>query len=349
MSVITVSGLIDDHALGVMSPHEHVLCDIRNQFTGFSAASKRALSEQPVQMSNLDVLSRNPYAVRDNLVLNDVVVAKEELLRFKRAGGDTIVDATLDAIGRDPEALLSISRATGINIIAGCGYYTYDTHPEDMDSKSVEQIAQEMLTDLTEGMAGTSIRSGVIGEIGTSEEIHPNEKKVLIAAAKAHAETGAGIIVHTYPWATQGLDALEILTQRGVRPDKVIICHIDVEFNLDYCMELVKAGAFIEFDDFGKEYFIDKRNRGFAGGVFARDIERVQTLKHLIDAGYLSNLLISCDVCLKTLLHRYGGWGYDHVLTNIVPMMREEGITAEQVDILLKENPRRFLTADTAE
>ena len=349
MSVITVSGLIDDDALGVMSPHEHVLCDIRNQFTEFSASSKRVLSEQPVQMSNLDVLSRNPYAVKDNLVLNDVVVAEEELLRFKRAGGDTIVDATLDAVGRDPEALLSISRATGINIIAGCGYYTHDTHPEDMDSKSVEQITQELLTDLTEGIDGTSIRSGVIGEIGTSEEIHPNEKKVLIAAAAAHAETGAGIIVHTYPWATQGLDALEILTQRGVPADKVIICHVDVEFNLDYCTELVKAGAFIEFDDFGKEYFIDKRYRGFAGGVFARDIERVQTLKRLIDAGYLSNLLISCDVCLKTLLHRYGGWGYDHVLTNIVPMMREEGITAEQVDILLKENPRRFLTADTGE
>ena len=349
MTVMTVQGRIDSDQLGIMSPHEHVLCDIRNQFTEFSAASKRVLSEQPVQMSNLDVLSRNPYAVKDNLVLNDVVVAEEELLRFKRAGGDTIVDATLDAVGRDPEALLSISRATGINVIAGCGYYTYDTHPEDMDSKSVEQITQELLTDLTEGIDGTSIRSGVIGEIGTSEEIHPNEKKVLIAAAKAHAETGVGIIVHTFPWATKGLDALEILTQRGVRPDKVIICHIDVEFNLDYCMELVKAGAFIEFDDFGKEYFIDKRYRGFAGGVFARDIERVQTLKLLIDAGYLSNLLIACDVCLKTLLHRYGGWGYDHVLTNIVPMMKEEGITAEQVDVLLMENPKRFLTVDTDE
>ncbi len=230
MTVMTVQGWMDNDQTGIISPHEHLLVDIRNQFTEFSAASKRALSRQPVQMSNLDVLSRNPYAIKDNLVLNDVVVAEEELLRFKRAGGDTIVDATLDVIGRDPEALLSISRATGVNIIAGCGYYTYDTHPEDMDSRTVDQITQEILTDLTEGMDGTSIRAGVIGEIGTSEEIHPNEKKVLIAAAKAHAGTGAGIIVHTYPWATKGLDALEILTQHGVRPDKVTICHIDVEF-----------------------------------------------------------------------------------------------------------------------
>ena len=66
-------------------------------------------------------------------------------------------------------------------------------------------------------------------------------------------------------------------------------------------------------------------------------------MKLLIDGGYLSNILISCDVCLKTLLHRYGGWGYDHILTNIVPMMQDEGITEKQVVTLLRENPKRFL------
>ena len=120
-----------------------------------------------------------------------------------------------------------------------------------------------------------------------------------------------------------------------------------VEIDLEYYKEIIKSGAYVEFDNFGKEYFIDKRYRGFAGGVFARDIERVRAVKELIDLGYLSNILITCDVCLKTLLHRYGGWGYDHILTNIVPMMREEGITEKQIDILLKENPRRFLDIGT--
>jgi phosphotriesterase-related protein len=344
MSVTTVTGAIDDAALGIISPHEHILIDIRNQFTEFSAASRRALSEEAVQLSNLDALSRNPYAVRDNLVLNDLAVAEDELLRFKRAGGDTVVDATSVGIGRDPEALYGISRVVGINIIAGCGYYTADTHPEDMDDKTVEQIKVEILTDLTEGIDGTSIRAGVIGEIGTSTPIHPNEEKVLIAAAEAHAETDVGIIVHTYPWGKHGLEALDILKQHGARLDRVSINHIDVEIDLDYCTELVKTGAFIEFDDFGKEYFIDRRFRGFAGGVFARDFERVQAVKHLINAGYLHNILIACDVCLKTLLHKYGGWGYDHVLTNVVPMLRDEGVKPEEVDVLLKENPKRFLS-----
>ena len=347
MSVITVNGVMDSNKLGIIAPHEHVLVDIRFEFSEFKEASKRALSEQKVGIGNLDVLSRNPYAVKDNLILNDVKVAEEEILRFKKAGGDTIVDATNIGLGRDSEVLRDISRSTGLNIIAGCGYHTYDTHPKDMDNKTVEDITNEMLTDIKEGINGTGIRAGVIGEIGTSEEIHPNEKKVLVSSAKVQVETGVAIIIHTYPWGKRGLEVLDILSKSGAKLSKVCIGHLDVEIDLEYCKEIIKSGAYVEFDDFGKEYFIDKRYRGFAGGVFARDIERVRAVKELIDLGYLSNILITCDVCLKTLLHRYGGWGYDHILTNIVPMMREEGITEKQIDILLKENPRRFLDIGT--
>jgi phosphotriesterase-related protein len=127
MTVTTVCRPIPASGLGVVTPHEHVLIDIRNQFTEFKEATRRAISEQQVQLSNLDALYRNPYAVKDNLVLDDVAVAEEEVGRFKRAGGDTIVDATSIGIGRDPEALRSIAQATGLNLIAGCGYYTADT------------------------------------------------------------------------------------------------------------------------------------------------------------------------------------------------------------------------------
>jgi phosphotriesterase-related protein len=345
MSIMTVQGLLDADRLGIVSPHEHVLIDIRNQFTPFTAASRRALSEEPVSLSNLDVLSRNPYAVRDNLVLDDVAVAEQELLRFKRAGGDIVVDATSIGIGRDPEALFGISRATGVHIVAGCGYYTADTHPADMAEKTVEQIRDEILADLTTGIDGTRIRAGVIGEIGTSAEILPGERKTLLAAAEAQRETGVGVIVHTYPWGRCGLDAVAALIGNGVPPHKVSVNHVDVEIDLDYCERLCDTGAFIEFDNFGKEYFIDRRDRGFAGGVFARDIERVRAVKALVDAGYVDHILVANDVCLKTLLHRYGGWGYDHVLAHIVPMLLDEGLTETQVDVLLRDNPRRFLDA----
>jgi phosphotriesterase-related protein len=341
--VMTVQGIRDSAALGVITPHEHILIDIRNQFTVHPEATRTAYAAQEVNILNLDVLSRDPYAVKDNLLMNDVALAEKELLEFKKAGGDTVVDATSIGIGRDPEALMRISRATGLNVIAGCGYYTGDTHPPDMDKRTAEDIAAEIVRDITVGMQGTRIRAGVIGEIGTSMTILPNERKVLIAAARAHRETGAGIIVHTYPWGKEGLEALKILTDNGVPARKVSINHVDVEIDPEYCGRIARAGAIFEFDDFGKEFFIDRRFRGFAGGVFARDIERVKALKRFIDEGYLSNIFMSCDVCLKTLLHRYGGWGYDHILTHVVPMMLDEGITQGQVDVILKDNPRAFL------
>lgn len=346
MAVITVQGIKNAEDLGVITPHEHILIDIRNQFTYHPEATRTWYAEQKVTIRNLDVLSRDPYAVKDNLLMNDVRLAEQELLEFKKAGGDTVVDATSIGIGRDPEALMRISRATGLNVVAGCGYYTADTHPRNMDEKTVDEIAQEMIRDLTEGISGTGIRAGVIGEIGTSLEIHPNEKKVLIAAAKAQRKIGTGVIVHTYPWGKKGLEILTILSDNGANIRQVSINHVDVELDVDYCEKISEAGAYFEFDDFGKEFFIDRRYRGFAGGVFARDIERVKALKRIADDGFLSHILVSCDVCLKTLLHRYGGWGYDHILTHIVPMMLDEGITRNQIDVILRENPRTFLDTE---
>ncbi len=346
MPVITVQGIKDTDSLGVIAPHEHIFVDIRNQFTPFHETTRNAISGQKVSIENLDVLSRNPYAVKDNLVLDNISLAEKELLEFKMAGGDTLVEATSRGIGRDPEQLRKISRLTGLNIIAGCGYYTQDTHPEDMDKKTVDEIKDEMVSEIKNGIPGTGVRAGVIGELGTSDIIYPNEKKVLTAGAKAHTETGAGIIVHIYPWAQNGLETIDILTAGGADVKKININHVDVEIDIEYIKKVGDTGAFFEFDNFGKEYFIDSRYRGFSGGVFARDIERVKALKKLIDSGYLSNILITCDVCLKTLLHAYGGWGYDHILTYILPMMKDEGITDDQIDIIIKENPKRFLNID---
>ncbi len=119
-------------------------------------------------------------------MLCDLEVVKKELEEFKIAGGKTIVDATSQCIGRDSYLLKGLTVSTGLNIVAGCGYYTYDTHSEDMEKKSVQELAEEIVKDLTIGIEESKVRAGVIGELGTSREIHPNEKKVLLAAAKAH-------------------------------------------------------------------------------------------------------------------------------------------------------------------
>ncbi|MCL6086801.1 MAG: hypothetical protein M1475_00145 [Actinobacteria bacterium] len=346
MSIITVQGLKSENELGVISPHEHILIDIRNQAKIFNEASKAALSEKKVALSNLDLLSRNPYAIKDNLVLNDLKLAEKELIYFKKAGGDTLVDATPKDIGRDPEALYEISRATGINIIAGTGYYTQDTHYHDLTDCSVEEISKQISKEIIEGIENTDIKAGIIGEIGLSKGILENEKKVLIAAGLAQKETGAGMLVHIYPWSRDAIAVLDILKDLSCNLKKVCICHIDIEIDINYCEEICRRGAFIEFDNFGKEFCLSKKDFGFAGGAFARDIERVKAVKEIIDKGFLSQILLSNDICLKTLLHRYGGWGYDHVLNNIIPMLREEGISKDQIDFLIKYNPKNFLNID---
>ena len=186
MSVITVQGPVGEGELGIVLAHEHLFMDLRNQFTPFQDAESARISRQKVRMANLGRLRRNPYAVRDNLVLDDPAVMAREARAFKELGGRTIVECTSIGIGRNARALKELADSTGLHVIAGCGYYTQDTHPPQMSGWSAEEVAAQMVRDLTEGMDGTDVRAGVIGEIGTSDPIRPDEWKVLEAAALAH-------------------------------------------------------------------------------------------------------------------------------------------------------------------
>src|SRR5690606_22378632 len=132
MSVQTVTGVIEAADMGMTLPHEHMFIDLRNQFTPFDDEEKDAISRQQVNINNLGRLRLNPYAIQDNLVLDDMEVAVKETLLFKGAGGETIVDCTSVGIKRQPEKLKELSLRTGVNIIAGSGYYTQDTHPPEM-------------------------------------------------------------------------------------------------------------------------------------------------------------------------------------------------------------------------
>ena len=344
MPVMTVLGPVRADSLGITLVHEHLLIDLRNQFSEFTDPQRRRISREKLCLANSGIVRRNPYAIKDNLVLDNLSLAAKELMEFKRAGGETVVDCTNIGIGRFPTRLRKLSRRTGLNIVAGCGYYTRDTHPAALRCWPAERLADEMVRDLTRGIGRTGIRAGVIGEIGTSSTIHPDERKVLLAAAKAFRRTDAALFVHTYPWDQTGLEATKLLIREGVDPAKIVICHIDVDINERYIRQLLKRGVCVEFDNFGKEFYIDAADRkGFCGGVFARDIERVRAIYGLLESGYERQILISTDICLKGLLRRYGGWGYGHILEHIVPMLRDEGVPLKVIRVLLVGNPRRLL------
>lgn len=343
-TINTVNGLMRIEDLGLIAPHEHVFINISNQYPGKKDIYGIDGDSDKVDIKNLGALRRDCYLIRDNLILDDLDAAIYEMGYLKRAGGNTLVDLTLDGIGRDVLKLKAVSDATGINIIAGCGLYTHDTVSSHLSDKSVDELAELFVRELTEGIGDTGIKAGVIGEIGTSDRIYPVEEKALRAAAMASRATSVPIYVHTYPWGNRGMEVLDIIEEYGVPASRVCICHVDVQFDEDYIVSLLKRGAYIEFDDFGKEFYIIKKPGEFAGGAFATDVERVRMLIKLADMGYEEGVLLANDVCLKILTHSFGGWGYDHVFSNIVPMMQNEGMDEKLIKKLVEINPKCFLS-----
>ena len=344
MAVTTVIGSVTREELGIILPHEHIFINLLNQFKEPSDPQKQKLSREPISLANYGFLRRNPYAIRENAIMDDLDLAVEELGYFKARGGRTVVDCTSIGINRSPELLRNVAQRTGLNIVAGCGYYTQDTHPADMPQRSAEDLAEEMTRDLTEGIGQTGVRAGVIGEIGTSFPIHPDELKNLRAAALAHKQTHAPLQIHTYPWGKAGLEASDLLISLGVAPDRIVICHIDVVVDLGYLRALLQRGVYVEFDNFGKEFYIDREDRGgFSGGVFAYDLERVRVIRQLVEWGHERQILITNDLCVKQMLRHYGGWGYAHILHHIVPMMEDEKIPGQVINRLIRDNPADWL------
>ncbi|HEY3397523.1 MAG TPA: phosphotriesterase-related protein [Armatimonadota bacterium] len=346
MAIQTVLGPVEREQLGLTLPHDHLFIDLTCQFAKPTEANAREQAYEPVGPEHYELLARNPYALRDNLLLDDVDLTVAEISRFQAAGGRTVVDCTSVGAGRDVAKLVAVAQRTGLNIIMGCGYYLQETHPPELAELSPEAMAEVMVRELTVGVGDSGVRAGIIGEIGTGDPIGPGEQKSLRAAALAHRATGAPLQVHTYPWGRRGLEIADELVDWGVDPARLVICHIDVDLDLVSLRELLRRGVFIEFDDFGKEFPVEEDDHGFAGGPFASDAQRVQVLAQLVAEGYERQLLMTNDLCFKQMLHRYGGRGYDHVLVDIVPQLAAAGLSPAVLEQLLIHNPARWLEPD---
>ena len=179
------------------SMHEHVFIDFVCMYSPPEEAhAADQLAESKVGLENLGWVRYDPFRNKDNLELLDEQMAIYEIGLFKSAGGATIVDATTIGMGRNPQALVNVANATGVNIVMGAGHYVDMVHPGDMDDRSEEQLASQMIEEVTVGVDGTTVRAGIIGELGCSWPLTKNESKVLRASASAQRETGAAILIH---------------------------------------------------------------------------------------------------------------------------------------------------------
>lgn len=359
-TVVTVEGRINPDDVGVTLPHEHTFIDlIEAWFDPPSSAYERKLSREPVSLENLWYLKRNPLDNKDNGRLESVEKAIDELGLYHRAGGNTVVDVTPKNTGGDPRRVRAVARATGLQFVQGTAYYTRLAHPNHVRTASVEDLADEFVSDVRQGIDDTDIRAGIVGEIGLSDTIHEDEKKTLRAGARAAARTGAPLNVHppgrrreahqdfTYPSSKWGLDVLDIVEEEGLLADRVVISHMDrTRFelepdSLDYQRQVADRGAYVEYDLWGMELFQEKFGNGWPS-----DQERVDAVLALIDDGYAENLLFSHDICMKVQRREYGGFGYAHILENVAPTLRDRGVADGTVETILVENPRRMLRFD---
>lgn len=350
--VMTVLGPVSPEEIGTTMIHEHLIVDLSCNFIEPVEASLRALRHAPVTMELLGLLRRRPFSVTlNNVIQGDEELAIDELGYYWQEGGQTVAECTSMGIGRDPRALYRISRATNVNVVMGCGVYTENAHPDFIREMTADDLAAMMVRDLTVGVDGTGIRSGFIGEIGTSGvgkgnsakkgDITPEEEKVLRAAGRAAARTGACVNVHVDRRGHGAFRVIDILEDEGVPPDRMIMGHMDLVAEVDYHREVARRGVYLAYDSMGREYQCAELD--FWGIL---DDWRVSALNQLIDEGFVDQIVLAQDICLKIDFRRYGGHGYAHVMANVLPMMRKSGMPEEAIYKMLVANPRQLLTVD---
>jgi phosphotriesterase-related protein len=348
--VQTVLGLIPADVLGVTLPHEHLLTSgklelgISTNYAPPPNVSAEHPSQLPITLETRGWLEYHWEQNRDNLVLDDEATAIAEAMRYRRAGGTTIVDVTPIGHRPNPRVLAAIAEAADLNIVMGTGYYVAEAHPESVRDMSQEDITSLILDEFAHGADGTGIKPGVIGEIGCSWPLLDEERKSLRAAAVAQRELEAPpLYIHPGKNPDAPAEIVAILEDEGVNMSRVVMCHIERTVQNDSSLlELAQTGCFVEYDQFGWEttgsYYMEW------GITMPSDSQRIEQIMMLSDRGHGEQILISHDVCYKHNLSKYGGPGYDHILTHAIPLMKTHGMTHDGIEKLIIQNPRRALT-----
>ena len=339
--VQTVLGLVSPSELGPTTTHEHLYLDFSFMYRPAQDSPSQELADAPITLENLGWIRRNYYSNHFNITLMDPATTIEEVGMYREAGGGAIVDATTVGIGRNPDALARISRESGVHVIMGAGFYVDAVHPDDMDERSVEDLAQQIILDIEQGVDGSGTKAGIIGEVGCTWPLTQNERKSLEASAIAQRETGAAILIHPGRHPDAPAEILELLDSSGADISRVIMGHLDrTVFEFDAVRSIAESGCYLEWDLFGSEgsYY------PLADLDMPSDAQRLDFIKRASDAGYSDRIVIGQDIATKHRLVRYGGHGYGHILKNIVPTMRRKGFSEEVIRAITVDNPGRILT-----
>lgn len=323
-SVETVRGPVDLESLGVTLMHEHVF----------------ALT--PDVMQNYG----HEYWDEEERIADAVT----KLRALKELGVDTIVDPTVVGAGRYLPRVQRVNAEVDINIIPATGLYILDEIPlyfrfrgPDTMLGGPELMTELFVRDIREGIGETGVKAAFLKCVVEENGLTPNQTRVQRAICETHRETGAPITVHTNAAHQTGRLAMEFYAAEGVDLTKVVIGHAGDSNDLDYLKSIMDQGATIGCDRFGAD-------------MFNPTAQRVETIVTLCGQGYTDRIVLSHDaVCYmdafsgeaaqQALAQAAPNWHYEHISRDVLPALRSQGVTNEQITTMMVDNPRRYFTA----
>ncbi|MBK1783498.1 phosphotriesterase family protein [Prauserella cavernicola] len=318
-TVQTVTGEADSTQLGRVLMHEHVF------------------------VINHEYEVNYPETWDDEQRTEDAVA---KLVALEAAGIDTIVDLTVLGLGRDIRRVRAVADRSPVRIIAATGFYTFTELPNYLKFRGPgrlvggdDPLADMFVRDITEGIAGTGIRAGILKCATDLPGVTPDVERVLRGVARAHRETGVPISTHTDVSTERGLEQQKIFAEEGVDLTRVIVGHSGDSEDLDYLQSLLDNGSYLGMDRFGLNNRL----------AFDR---RVATVAELVRRGYASRLVLSHDASCHSHNFPPGykekhlpDWHFRHISDDVLPALRESGVSERDLDVMLVDNPRTIFSA----
>lgn len=284
-----------------------------------------------------DHLLVDGWGIRElyDAVLDDEELAVAEAIRYREAGGGTICDPTNIGLRRDPAALRRIGERSGVHVVMGAGWYRERVYPDYVHEELPDQLADRLVDELVRGAEGTGVRPGFIGEIGTERyHVTPPQERVFRAAARAHVRTGVPIMTHTTHWGELAIEQIDLLGEEGVDPSRIVISHLGDRPGIRHWLPIAAKGAWLDVD-----------NLAFIGGYAPLSV-RADNVAGLCAEGLAGQIMLSNDICELGQLAFYGGCGYDNVIVGFVPMLRERGVSDDDIHTMMVVNPSKAFAWD---
>jgi phosphotriesterase-related protein len=269
-----------------------------------------------------------------------MALAADRLAEVKANGIDTIVDLTVLGLGRYVPRIASLAERSEVNLIVATGAYVVETLPlyfhfrgPGAPAGGPELMTPLFIKDITEGIGGTGVKAAILKCVTDTAGLTRDVERVLRAVAQAHRETGVPITTHAHAGLRRGLDQQRIFAEEGVDLSRVIIGHSGDTDDYYYLEQLIEAGSYLGMDRFGLETVpFDKR---------------VEIVAEMCQRGYADRMVLSHDTsCFSDLsdpvrrAELYPRWRWTHISQDVLPALRQRGVSDEQIHQMLVANPQ---------